>query len=62
MQIKNQLFIDGQWCDSSNGQSFEVINPATGGEVTVPARPEMAVPRISFSHALKDKAGRVELK
>ena len=39
-----------------------VINPATGGEVTVPARPEMAVPRISFSRALKDKAGRVELK
>jgi len=34
MQIKNQLFIDGQWCDSSNGQSFEVINPATGDVIT----------------------------
>jgi nucleoid DNA-binding protein len=38
-----------------------VINPVTGAELTVPARPEMAVPRISFSRALKDKAGRVEL-
>jgi nucleoid DNA-binding protein len=38
-----------------------VVNPATGKEITVPARPEEAVPRISFSRALKEKARRVEL-
>jgi len=38
-----------------------VVNPATGAELTVPARPEMAVPRISFSRTLKEKAARVEL-
>ena len=38
-----------------------VVNPATGKEITVPARPEEAVPRISFSRAVKEKARRVEL-
>jgi nucleoid DNA-binding protein len=38
-----------------------VVNPATGKEITVPARPEEAVPRISFSRALKEKSRRVEL-
>jgi nucleoid DNA-binding protein len=38
-----------------------LVNPATGREMTVPARPEEAVPRISFSRSLKDKARRVEL-
>jgi nucleoid DNA-binding protein len=39
-----------------------VINPATGRETTIPARPEEAVPRISFSRALKERARRVELE
>jgi nucleoid DNA-binding protein len=38
-----------------------VVNPATGKEITVPARPEEAVPRISFSRSLKERARRVEL-
>jgi nucleoid DNA-binding protein len=38
-----------------------LTNPVTGRELTVPARPEMAVPRISFSRALKEKAARVDL-
>jgi nucleoid DNA-binding protein len=38
-----------------------VVNPATGREITVPARPEEAVPRISFSRSLKERARRVEL-
>ena len=25
-----RLFIDGQWCDSANGQTLAVLNPATG--------------------------------
>ena len=38
-----------------------VVNPATGREITVPARPEEAVPKISFSRSLKERARRVEL-
>jgi len=38
-----------------------VINPATGKEITVAARPEEAVPRISFSRSLKERARRVDL-
>lgn len=38
-----------------------VVNPATGKEITVAARPEEAVPRISFSRAVKEKARRVQL-
>jgi nucleoid DNA-binding protein len=38
-----------------------VVNPATGKEITVAARPEEAVPKISFSRALKERARRVEL-
>jgi nucleoid DNA-binding protein len=38
-----------------------VVNPATGREITVSARPEEAVPRISFSRAVKEKARRVQL-
>jgi len=39
-----------------------VVNPATGKEITVAARPEEAVPRISFSRSLKERARRVELE
>ncbi len=39
-----------------------VINPATGKEMTIEARPEEAVPRVSFSRSLKERARRVELK
>jgi nucleoid DNA-binding protein len=38
-----------------------VVNPATGKEITVAARPEEAVPRISFSRSLKERARQVEL-
>lgn len=34
-------------------------NPATGQELLIPAKPETAVPRISFSKHLKDRASRV---
>ena len=39
-----------------------VVNPATGKEITVAARPGEAVPRISFSRSLKERARRVELE
>ena len=38
-----------------------VINPATGEKMTVKARPEEAVPKISFSRSLKERARQVEL-
>jgi len=28
--LKTQAYIDGQWCDSDSGETFEVTNPATG--------------------------------
>lgn len=31
-------------------------NPATGGELTIPARPEVFVPRMAFSARLKERA------
>ena len=34
MDIRNQLFIGGQWCDSSDGKTFEVTNPATNEPIT----------------------------
>lgn len=38
MEIKDKLFIDGQWCDSSDGKTMPLINPATEekiGEIPV---------------------------
>jgi len=29
MEIRNKLYIGGKWVDSSNGQTIEVVNPAT---------------------------------
>ena len=31
-------------------------NPATGEEILIPAKPEMFVPKISFSKMIKEKA------
>jgi nucleoid DNA-binding protein len=36
------------------------INPATGQKATYPAKPEMAVPRVSFSSSLKRRAGQLD--
>ncbi len=36
-------------------------NPATGGEMTIPARPEAFVPRMSFSARLKERAASLPL-
>jgi nucleoid DNA-binding protein len=32
------------------------VNPATGGPITIPARPEQAAPRFAFSRLLKERA------
>lgn len=35
--LKQQAFINGQWCDADSGESKEVFNPATGEKIgTVP--------------------------
>ncbi len=31
----NQNYIDGNWCDASNGHTWEVLNPATEAVVTI---------------------------
>ena len=35
--LKSQAFIDGEWCDSNSGDSFDVSNPATGDVITAVA-------------------------
>jgi nucleoid DNA-binding protein len=37
------------------------VNPATGEEMTIRARPEEAVPKINFSRSLKERARQVEI-
>jgi len=34
MELRNQLFIGGEWHDSSDGKTFEVTNPATNEVIT----------------------------
>ncbi|WP_141104212.1 aldehyde dehydrogenase family protein, partial [Noviherbaspirillum denitrificans] len=35
--LRNQCFINGEWCDADTGERFAVSNPATGAEIsTVP--------------------------
>jgi len=34
MDVRNQLFIGGEWVDSSDGAAFDVVNPATGEVIT----------------------------
>lgn len=39
-----QLFLDGRWCDSADGRTLPVINPATGleiGRVACAGRPDL---------------------
>ena len=40
MDHNKQFYINGEWIDSSNGQSHDVINPATEtacGQLTLPS-------------------------
>jgi nucleoid DNA-binding protein len=37
-------------------------NPATGEEITIKSKPEMFIPKISFSRRLKEKAASVKLE
>ncbi|MDZ7616380.1 MAG: aldehyde dehydrogenase family protein, partial [Patescibacteria group bacterium] len=34
MEIRNQLFIDGKWGDSSDGKSLPVLDPSNNSEIT----------------------------
>jgi len=34
MDTRNQLFIGGDWCDASDGNTFDVLNPATNDTIT----------------------------
>jgi nucleoid DNA-binding protein len=37
------------------------MNPATGEKITIPAKPDMYIPKISFSKGLKEKTSEVTL-
>ena len=37
------------------------INPATGEKITIKAKPEVYVPKMSFSKYLKDKSSSIEI-
>ena len=32
--IPNKLLINGEWRDAKDGQTFDVVNPATGEKIT----------------------------
>ena len=36
-------------------------NPSTGGEITIKAKPEMLVPKMSFSKYIKEKSANSKL-
>ena len=36
--LKNQGYVDGQWIDADNGETFAVTNPANGEVITEVAR------------------------
>lgn len=38
MQIRNQLFINGEWVNAANGDTFTVLNPATNQPITEVAK------------------------
>lgn len=38
MELRNRLFINGEWKDASNGATFDVINPATNQVLTPVAK------------------------
>ena len=32
--LRNQAYIDGQWCDADSGETLSVTNPATGSVIS----------------------------
>ena len=33
-ELKNQLYINGEWCPASDGGTFQVLNPTTEKVIT----------------------------
>jgi succinate-semialdehyde dehydrogenase/glutarate-semialdehyde dehydrogenase len=31
--LRNQAYIDGEWCDADSGETLEVLNPANGRKI-----------------------------
>ena len=56
MAEKYQMYIDGEWCDSSTGETFEVISPVTGEVIGImPKASEEDVERaIKAAHREKE--------
>lgn len=56
MAEKYQMYIDGEWCDSSTGETFEVVSPVTGEVIGImPKASEGDVDRaIAAAHREKE--------
>ena len=56
MAEKYQMYIDGEWCDSSSGETIDVISPVTGELLgTVPkATPEDVDRAVKAAHREKE--------
>lgn len=56
MAEKYQMYIDGEWCDSSTGETFEVVSPVTGEVIGImPKASEKDVDRaIAAAHREKE--------
>ncbi|MDJ0908029.1 MAG: NAD-dependent succinate-semialdehyde dehydrogenase [Woeseiaceae bacterium] len=51
--LKSQAYIDGQWCDADSGETYDVLNPATGEAVASVARCGTAETRRAIEAAEK---------
>jgi len=51
--LKSQAYIDGQWCDADGGETFAVLNPATGETIAEVAKCGTAETRRAIEAAEK---------
>ena len=58
--LRTGLFIDGTWRDASNGETFEVEDPATGAALTTVANatPEDGMAALAAAAEAQDSWGR----
>jgi hypothetical protein len=61
--LRHQAYIDGQWCDASNGDVTEIFNPANGKSLgCVPniggAQTRQAIEAAQAAHMVRADAGQ----
>ena len=55
--VEKRLFIDGKWVDATDGGSFEVVDPSTGGTLCAVADATPADGRAALDAAVAAQAG-----